>query len=184
MPDPYNIFQGNDVFLSGGQPVMPANAIAAKLREGNFGPFPNQSAPPGYVLPQTMDPGKIASALRSNILPNIAGGGPPVAPQPAAPPQPLSFMGTSNNPAGMYGAYGMGLGGLSDASRGWTPGMDANGWAGMFGLGMGANEGSPGLGGVLGLLGLGDVGMVGYDAGSAGGPGAHGAIGGGGGQLE
>lgn len=82
MPSPMTPFAGNNIFLSGGQPVMPANAIAEKLRAGNFGPFPNQSAPPGYVLPPAMDPGKIASALRSNILPNIAGGAPPAATPP------------------------------------------------------------------------------------------------------
>lgn len=90
MPDLMQPFAGNDVFLSGGKPVMPNNAIAERLRAGNFGPFPNQSAPPGYVLPQTMDPAMIASALRSNILPNIGGAKPPAAAlaAPAAAPAP------------------------------------------------------------------------------------------------
>lgn len=94
MPEPMQPFAGNSIFLSGGQPVMPANAIAEKLRAGNFGPFPNQSAPPGYVLPQVMDPAMIAAALRSNILPNIAGAKPPgagAAAAPAAGAAPLSF---------------------------------------------------------------------------------------------
>lgn len=140
---------------------------------------------PQQYLPPTGNMFPIQNASGGWMMP----GGPapfmpmPLRNRPASPAQtsnaPLSFAGNSNN--GAQGAYGMGLGGLSDASRGWTPGMDANGWSGMFGLGMGANDGSSGLGGLLGLGGYG--GMVGYDAGSAGGPGAVGAIGGGGGDL-
>lgn len=171
MPEPYNIFQGNDVFLSGGQPVMPANAIAEKLRSGNFGPFPNQSAPPGFVLPPTMDPGKIASALRSNILPNIGGARPPGTGSPANGPAGGVPEGFAFNPAsGTFDPNPFG------DTAGWMRFMQTPAgyqWAlarntGMGGFGPGGHAGSgPSASGVgMGVAAGGVAGVgPGYDAG-------------------
>lgn len=101
----------------------------------------------------------------------------PLPPAATAPmiPLPLSFMGTNGQQAGGYAPPGSGYAGNYGASPGWSPGMDANGWSGMFGLGFGGMDGSSGFGG---LLGLGDVGAVGHDAG----PGGN-DLGSGGGKL-
>lgn len=149
MPDLMQPFTGNDIFLSGGKPVMPANAIAEKLRAGNFGPFPNQSAPPGYVLPQTMEPGKIASALRSNILPNIGGAKPPAA-APAAPASPgpgyAFYNGAWHSPESVWGNSG--------PPGGW--GTQAFGPGGDIGYGqMGMGITGQGAFGDLGAFGTG-----------------------------
>lgn len=79
------MFAGHGVYLEGGNPVLPANAIAERLRAGNFGPSPNDTAPPGFQLPPEIPPQMMAAALRSNLLPNVGGGAPP-APAPAAAP--------------------------------------------------------------------------------------------------
>lgn len=99
----------------------------------------------------------------------------PISPAATALPLPLSFMGTNSPQTGSYAPPGSGYAGSYDASPGWSPGMDANGWSGMFGLGFGGMDGSSGFGG---LLGLGNVGAVGHDAG----PGGN-DLGSGGGKL-
>lgn len=65
----------------------------------------------------------------------------PPAPAPAAPAQsgPLSFV--AGQGAQPMGVPGFGLGGMSDASRGWSPGFDGMGWG--FG-GFGTADGSSG----------------------------------------
>lgn len=139
-------FTGNSVFLKDNAPVIPAGAIAEKLRSGNFGPYPNQSAPPGFVLPPEIDPKVMAAALRSSILPNIAGNKPPEAKQPgpqgpAAPPVQIDPI-TGAPMIGPYSGFGPGFGG--------PPGFGVGGNAGA-GLGPGAGLGMGiGYGGVSG----------------------------------
>lgn len=122
-------FNGNGIYLQNNNPVMQAGAIAEKLKSGNFGPFPNQSAPPGFVLPPDISPQMLASALRSGILPNIGGGKPP-APAPAAAPQPP--MQPWN---GMPPGFGVG---------------DNGGYGTGMGAGLGTGIGGVGLGGAMG----------------------------------
>lgn len=88
MPENPQPFTGNSIFLKDGSPVIPDNAIAQRLRAGNFGPAPNNTAPPGYVLPPSITPQMMALALRSGILPNIGGQRPPPPSPPAAPQVP------------------------------------------------------------------------------------------------
>jgi len=63
------MFQGNGVFLKDGQGVMPAGPAAARLQAGNFGPTPNGTAPPGFVMPGMADALQSVSGPTSNILP-------------------------------------------------------------------------------------------------------------------
>ena len=83
------LFGGNGVFMENGSPVLPDNAISRRMWAGDFGPFPNNTAPQGYRPPPPggISPAMMASALRSSLLPNIAGAAPPAAkaPAPAAP---------------------------------------------------------------------------------------------------
>lgn len=108
----------------------------------------------------------------------MPGGPAPFVPKPLQQPAPKQEIQAPGNGRAFYSApmMGIGVGGMSDASRGWSPGFDGQGWG--FG-GMGTADGSPGWGG---LLGFGDVGQIGLDAGTAGGPGAAG-IGGGGNDV-
>ena len=132
-------FRGNSIFLQNGDPVMEANAIAAKLRSGNFGPYPNSTAPPNFVLPREIPPQAMLAALRSNLLPNIAGGRPPAAaPATVAPPAPPIPAWMLPQPFGAGGDIGVGPG-----SIGQGYGYDSGGLAGMSGwggIGFGATD--------------------------------------------
>ena len=126
------IFSGNGVFLENGAPVIPQNAIAERLRAGNFGPFPNSTAPPGYQVPGSpVNPAMMAAALRSGLLPNIAGNNPQAQPPAAAPvmapaaPPPNPFQ-----PFGPGGDIGVGYGSIGPGY-----GYDSGGLAGMSGWG-------------------------------------------------
>lgn len=84
------MFQGNGIFRDpgSGSPVLPDNAITQRMRQGIFGPNPNNTAPPNYMVAPSLDPNDpriMAMALRSGLLPNIAGGAPPKPAAPAAP---------------------------------------------------------------------------------------------------
>lgn len=83
------MFYGNGIFRDPktGGPVLPDNAITQRMRQGIFGPMPNSTAPPNFMVAPSApidpnDPAVMAAALRSSILPNIAGGA--AAPKPAA----------------------------------------------------------------------------------------------------
>lgn len=62
------MFQGNGVFLKDGQGVVPAGHVANRLQAGQFGPTPNASPPPGFVVPSTGG-GVAPSGIQSEILP-------------------------------------------------------------------------------------------------------------------
>jgi|DEB0MinimDraft_6_1074348.scaffolds.fasta_scaffold39072_2 hypothetical protein len=62
------MFQGNGVFLKGGQGVVPAGHVANRLQAGQFGPTPNASAPPGFVVPATGE-NVAPTNIQSEILP-------------------------------------------------------------------------------------------------------------------
>lgn len=73
-------FQGNSIYMQNGEAVIPPGTIADRLAQGNFGPVPNQSAPPGFQIPRTLTPEQLANAL--------GGQAPPPPQAPAAAPQP------------------------------------------------------------------------------------------------
>lgn len=74
------MFQGNGIYMTDGQATLPPGVVADRLAQGNFGPVPNQSAPPGFQIPRTLTPEQLANAL--------GGQAPPPPQAPAAAPQP------------------------------------------------------------------------------------------------
>lgn len=57
------MFQGNGIYMTDGQATLPPGVVADRLAQGNFGPVPNQSAPPGFQIPRTLTPEQLANAL-------------------------------------------------------------------------------------------------------------------------
>lgn len=74
------MFQGNGIYMTDGQATLPPGMVADRLAQGNFGPVPNQSAPPGFQIPQTLTPEQLAQALGGRTAQQ-----PPMAPQAPAP---------------------------------------------------------------------------------------------------
>jgi hypothetical protein len=147
MPDP---FVGNRVFLENNQAVLPEGPALSRLLAGNFGPSPNDSAPPGFFIAPQASGSPLADALRVAIPPT-----PPPAPQ-----TPLPSAQGQNFPIGI-GAGGLG-GGLAGSGLGLGFGAGFNDpGADLFGL-LGSD-----LAGLLGLtgFGFGTEGAVGADAG-------------------
>lgn len=66
------MFQGNGIYMQDGQAVLPPGQVADRLAQGNFGPVPNQSAPPGFQIPRTLTPEQLAQALSGRQAPQMA----------------------------------------------------------------------------------------------------------------
>lgn len=91
---PQGQWQGNGVFMNQGRASIPAGSVADRLMAGNFGPSPNNTAPPGFRIPE------IVSAILNG------GGGGQTQPQaaPAAPQTPqMAFDNLSNENGIGYG---------------------------------------------------------------------------------
>jgi hypothetical protein len=90
------MFYGNGIFrdAQGGNPLLPDNALTQRMRQGIFGPNPNNTAPPNFMVAPSLpnDPAIMAAVLRSGLLPNIAGGAPPPPAPAAPPPKPPEFV--------------------------------------------------------------------------------------------
>lgn len=56
-------YAGNNIFLSGGLPVLPQGGVMQRLAQGNFGPVPNNTAPPGFTLPANVPGSSLAEML-------------------------------------------------------------------------------------------------------------------------
>lgn len=136
-------FTGNDIFLSQGQNVLPDGPVLARLLAGQFGPHPNDTAPPGFIIPPAA-PSPIAEMLK--VLP------------PATPPTPPARLvgqpfdsngGIGTGGFGDFGALGSGFSpAFSDFAELGVALGDALGFGpGLGGFGFGAESGPGGFSG-------------------------------------
>lgn len=86
------MFQGNGIYMQDGQAVIPPGQVADRLAQGNFGPVPNQSAPPGFQIPRTLTPEQFANALSGQTAQSpMQQMAQPQAPMPQAPMNDAAF---------------------------------------------------------------------------------------------
>ncbi|MGE0757075.1 MAG: hypothetical protein AB7O38_08645 [Pirellulaceae bacterium] len=137
-------FNGHGIYLENGKQVTQPGTHYDRMLAGNFGPMPNQTAPPGFRIPD------LASAVQ-NAGPSVSGrlpvnssffpqGGLPHSPTPMSPlsdaeRQALAALmsGQFGNAWQMYGGFGGGGGfGGADAGGGsGAGGGDAGGGGGF-----------------------------------------------------
>lgn len=150
------MFQGNGVFMQNGQAVIPPGSVADRLAQGNFGPTPNNTAPPGFQIPRTLSPEELAKGLAGPVQ------GQAPQPQMQGVPEGFSFdaaSGTFQPPSpigsGNFGAYQKFI--STPEGQRWMAmqqqgplgfGLGGGGGMGASGVGMGA-----GMGGVAGGAG-------------------------------